>query len=68
MRPLGLPVPTFSPSPASSPIAPLVCEKCGGAARVMRRAPDAFKRDGKTEIRTYECAACGHQMTLSVET
>lgn len=34
----------------------------------MRRTPDAFKRDGKTEKWTYECAECGHKIEQTVET
>jgi hypothetical protein len=37
------------------------CEKCDGYAFLSRCAPDAFKRDG-SEIWTYECCDCGHQM------
>ena len=37
------------------------CEKCGDYAFLARCEPDAFKRDG-TEIWTYECIDCGHQM------
>jgi hypothetical protein len=37
------------------------CEACGGYAFLSRCNPDAFRRDG-SEIWTYECCECGHQM------
>jgi len=57
---------------ASSPsepahIAPIKCEKCGGVSHLIRRTPDAFKRDGKSEVRTFECWDCGHQQTVTTE-
>lgn len=33
----------------------------------MRRTPDAFKRDGKTEKWTYECAACSYKIEHTVD-
>jgi hypothetical protein len=37
------------------------CDKCGGYAFLARCSPNAFKRDG-SEIWTYECVDCEHQM------
>jgi hypothetical protein len=37
------------------------CDKCGGYAFLARCTPNAFKRDG-SEIWTYECVNCEHQM------
>ena len=42
-------------------IRPLRCENCGGNAHLVRRSPDFAKGDG-SEIRTFECPECEHQM------
>jgi DNA-directed RNA polymerase subunit RPC12/RpoP len=52
-------VATIRPSEPAH-IEPIRCEKCGGRATLMRRTPDAFKRDGRSELRTFECEACEH--------
>jgi hypothetical protein len=46
-------------------IRPLRCENCGGNAHLIRRAPDSLKRDG-SEIRTFECPECKHQMRQTI--
>jgi uncharacterized Zn finger protein len=57
----------FSPSPPTQ-IMPIKCDRCGGNAHLIRRGPDAFKRDGKTEVRVFRCAACGHEISVTVST
>jgi hypothetical protein len=59
-------VASLTPS-APTHIAPILCDKCGGRALLIRRAPDAFRREGKSELRTFECIACAHQQTVTVE-
>ena len=49
-------------------ITPIECRKCGGKAYLVARSPDAFKRDGKTEIWTYECSGCGDKIAETVKT
>lgn len=44
---------------------PLRCAECGGHAPLIRMSLDAFTR-GKTEIWTYECAACGRKAEKTV--
>ncbi|MFN3659383.1 MAG: hypothetical protein ACK4UO_19230 [Pseudolabrys sp.] len=61
-------MPTFRAPDQLARLAPIVCPACGGQAHLMRRTPDAFKRDGKTERWTYECADCGHKVEKTVET
>jgi DNA-directed RNA polymerase subunit RPC12/RpoP len=41
-----------------------LCSRCSGAMLLHRAAPDP--RDGALELRTYDCAECGHRMTYSV--
>jgi hypothetical protein len=41
-------------------IPPIRCDKCGGRAHLIRRTPNASKRDG-SEIWTFECE-CGKQI------
>jgi len=52
---------------APTHVAPIRCEKCGQPAHIVRRAPNALKRDGKSEIRTFECEACGHHQSITVD-
>ena len=59
---------TFRVPDQLSGISSIACPNCGGKATLMRRTPDAFKRDGKTEKWTYECADCGHKVEQTVET
>jgi hypothetical protein len=41
------------------------CDKCGGTAKFSRCRPDAFSRG--VEMWTYNCTACGHTMTRTIE-
>jgi hypothetical protein len=59
-------MPTFRAPAQLSRAAPSVCPKCGGKAPLIRMSPDSFTR-GKTEIWTYECSACGHQVEKTVD-
>lgn len=58
----------FSAPERLAHLTPIECPHCGGAAHMVRRTPDAFKRDGKTEHWTYECAGCGKRTEQTVET
>ena len=60
-------MPTFRAPDHLAQSAPIVCPACKGRAYLMRRTPDAFKRDGKTEHWTYECVDCGHKIEKTVE-
>jgi DNA-directed RNA polymerase subunit RPC12/RpoP len=60
-------MPTFRAPAQLSRATPVICPECGGRAPLIRMSPDAFTR-GKTEIWTYECAACGHKVEKTVET
>jgi transposase-like protein len=46
---------------------PTNCPRCSGEAPLVRRGPDAFKRDGKTEIWVFRCKECGYQFGRTVE-
>ena len=41
-------------------IPPIRCDKCGGRAHLIRRTPNASKRD-RSEIWTFQCE-CGKQI------
>jgi len=42
-----------------------LCALCSGAMIVKHVAPDSA--DARFELRTYQCAECGHSRTYSVE-
>jgi DNA-directed RNA polymerase subunit RPC12/RpoP len=65
--PRGDAMPTFRAPAQLSRATPVICPECGGRAPLIRMSPDSFTR-GKTEIWTYECAACGHKVEKTVET
>jgi hypothetical protein len=49
-------------------VTPVACPSCsGGQAHLTRRGPDAFKRDGKSEIWIFRCNGCGQEFSQSVE-
>ena len=51
-------MPDFTPRPPKM-IPPIHCDKCGGEARLIRRATvTAFNLE---EVRTFECHDCKHQ-------
>jgi DNA-directed RNA polymerase subunit RPC12/RpoP len=48
-------------------VTPIACPKCGGKAHLIARGPDAFKRDGRSEVRIYNCDECGHGFGRTIE-
>jgi hypothetical protein len=42
-----------------------LCALCSGAMIIKHVVPDSA--DDRFELRTYECAECGHSQTYSVE-
>jgi DNA-directed RNA polymerase subunit RPC12/RpoP len=58
-------MPTFRAPTQLSRAPPIVCTECGGKAPLIRMTPDAFTR-GKTEVWTFECAACGHKTEKTI--
>jgi hypothetical protein len=49
-------------------VTPIACPACTtGKAHLLQRRPDAFKRDGKTEIWQFKCDGCGREYSQTVE-
>ena len=50
-------------------VTPVSCPECLSAmAHLVRVGPDAFRRDGKTEIWLFRCERCGNEFSQTVET
>jgi hypothetical protein len=50
-------------------VTPVACPHCEtGRAHLVRCSPDAFRRDGKTEIWVFKCEGCGQEHSRTVET
>jgi hypothetical protein len=59
------PTPVLSDIPHITPIACPACRT--GHAHLMRRNPDAFRRNGNTEIWTFKCDTCERECSRTVE-
>ena len=50
-------------------ITPITCPACQkGSAALVRRGPNAFRQEGKSEIWTFKCELCGKESAQTVET
>ena len=49
-------------------VTPIACPACTtGNAHLVRRRPDAFKHDGKTELWLFKCDNCSREYLQTVE-